>query len=235
MLEILDTAGQEEYAGLREQWIRHGDGFVLVYSITSRSSFTRIQRLHSQIQRVKESLASSSGYTHYPISSFTPSASVPIILVGNKSDRTTDREVSVHEGRSLAQKLGCRFLEASAKNPIAVEDTISYVVRQLQQLHSCSVLKQTRRKKRWARNIEIAMEQPLESIRRITSRKPHVSAQWCKNAMSTDTIPSHIQGSGKEKQILRDNLIEVHRKFPGSSISWCWGAVLFCGTIWREW
>jgi GTPase KRas len=186
MLEILDTAGQEEYTGLREQWIHNGEGFVLVYSVTSRSSFTRIQRLHSQIQRLKESLASSSEYPGCPISSVTPPAAVPIILVGNKSDRATDREVSVHEGQALAQKLGCGFLEASAKNQTAVEDTIYYVVRQLRQLRSRSMLKQTRRKKGWARILKLRWNTPSSrsDVSRMTSRKL--------NAMSTDTIPSHI-------------------------------------------
>ncbi|KAI7384656.1 hypothetical protein KC336_g18149, partial [Hortaea werneckii] len=60
MLEVLDTAGQEEYTALRDQWIRDGEGFVLVYSISSRSSFSRIQKFHHQIQRVKDSAAAGS-------------------------------------------------------------------------------------------------------------------------------------------------------------------------------
>ena len=67
MLEVLDTAGQEEYTALRDQWIRDGEGFVLVYSISSRSSFSRIKRFHHQIQRVKESCASSPSYPGSPI------------------------------------------------------------------------------------------------------------------------------------------------------------------------
>ena len=107
MLEVLDTAGQEEYTALRDQWIRDGEGFVLVYSISSRSSFTRIQRFHNQIQRVKESSASSPSYPGSPISSAAPTAPVPIMLVGNKSDRVTEREVSTQEGHALARELGC--------------------------------------------------------------------------------------------------------------------------------
>jgi len=61
MLEVLDTAGQEEYTALRDQWIRDGEGFVLLYSITSRSSFLRIQRFHSQVLRVKDTLSMSGG------------------------------------------------------------------------------------------------------------------------------------------------------------------------------
>jgi GTPase KRas protein len=131
MLEVLDTAGQEEYTALRDQWIRDGEGFVLVYSISSRSSFTRIQRFHNQIQRVKESSASSPSYPGSPLSSTAPSAPVPIMLVGNKSDRVTEREVSTQEGHALARELGCEFVEASAKNCINVEKAFYDVVRQL--------------------------------------------------------------------------------------------------------
>jgi GTPase KRas protein len=131
MLEVLDTAGQEEYTALRDQWIRDGEGFVLVYSISSRSSFTRITRFHNQIQRVKESSASSPSYPGSPLSSAAPSAPVPIMLVGNKSDRVTEREVSTQEGHALARELGCEFVEASAKNCINVEKAFYDVVRQL--------------------------------------------------------------------------------------------------------
>ena len=142
MLEVLDTAGQEEYTALRDQWIRDGEGFVLVYSISSRSSFTRIQRFHNQIQRVKESSASSPSYTGSPISSVAPSAPVPIMLVGNKSDRVTEREVSTQEGHALARELGCEFVEASAKNCINVEKAFYDVVRQLRRQRMQSSVRQ---------------------------------------------------------------------------------------------
>lgn len=129
MLEVLDTAGQEEYTALRDQWIRDGEGFVLVYSISSRSSFSRIKRFHHQIQRVKESCASSPSYPGSPITAVTPQAPVPIMLVGNKSDRVTEREVSTQEGHALARELGCEFVEASAKNCINVEKAFYDVVR----------------------------------------------------------------------------------------------------------
>jgi GTPase KRas protein len=142
MLEVLDTAGQEEYTALRDQWIRDGEGFVLVYSISSRSSFTRIQRFHNQIQRVKESSASSPSYAGSPISSVAPPSPVPIMLVGNKSDRVTEREVSTQEGHALARELGCDFVEASAKNCINVEKAFYDVVRQLRRQRMQSSIRQ---------------------------------------------------------------------------------------------
>lgn len=133
MLEVLDTAGQEEYTALRDQWIRDGEGFVLVYSITSRSSFSRIQRFFNQIQRVKDSSNAGSpisgGYLSSP--SLGNGGPTPVMLVGNKSDRVTEREVSTQEGNALARELGCDFVEASAKNCINVEKAFYDVVRSL--------------------------------------------------------------------------------------------------------
>lgn len=135
MLEVLDTAGQEEYTALRDQWIRDGEGFVLVYSISSRSSFARIQKFHHQIQRVKESAAAGSPtYPGSPLSATMGSSTfgpAPVMLVGNKCDRVTEREVSTQEGSALAKQMQCDFVEASAKNCVNVEKAFYDVVRQL--------------------------------------------------------------------------------------------------------
>jgi GTPase KRas len=73
---VLDTAGQEEYSAMREQYMRTGEGFLLVYSITSRQSFEEIMTFQQQILRVKD--------RDY----------FPIIVVGNKCDLENEREVS---------------------------------------------------------------------------------------------------------------------------------------------
>lgn len=132
MLEVLDTAGQEEYVSLRDQWIRDGEGFVLVYSISSRASFQRIKKFNSQIQRVKESAATASPtFPGSPNISQGSYGTAPVMLVGNKCDRVTEREVSTQEGAALARELGCEFVEASAKNCVNVEKAFYDVVRQL--------------------------------------------------------------------------------------------------------
>ncbi len=76
LLDVLDTAGQEEYSAMREQYMRTGEGFLLVYSITSRQSFEEIMTFHQQILRVKDK--------DY----------FPIMLVGNKCDLESERQVS---------------------------------------------------------------------------------------------------------------------------------------------
>lgn len=37
LIPVLDTAGQEEFSAMREQYMRSGEGFLLVYSVTDRS------------------------------------------------------------------------------------------------------------------------------------------------------------------------------------------------------
>ncbi|RCH99033.1 Ras GTPase [Rhizopus stolonifer] len=104
-LEILDTSGQDEYSALREQYMRNGEGFMLVYSVTSRSSFEEIKSFRQQISRVKDR------------------ESFPMILVGNKCDLKLSRQVMTQEGKDLAKSFGCRFIETSAKKRVNVEES----------------------------------------------------------------------------------------------------------------
>jgi GTPase KRas len=135
MLEVLDTAGQEEFFTVRDQWIRAADCFVLVYSITSRSSFARIAGFHQQVLRIKNGTSGDlfkldpeiGGFCYLPQRLDQP----VIILVGNKCDRATEREVSSQEGFALARLLGCSFYECSAKNAINVEKAFYQAVREM--------------------------------------------------------------------------------------------------------
>nr|ODN89545.1 Ras family, other [Cryptococcus depauperatus CBS 7841] len=137
LLEVLDTAGQEEYTALRDQWIRDGEGFLIVYSITSRPTFERVERIVERVLRVKDeaSLPYSPPYTSsfgQPMSPTGPIASkVPIVIVGNKKDMFHSREVSTDEGAMLARALGCDFFEASAKTNSNVEAAFKCLVKRI--------------------------------------------------------------------------------------------------------
>lgn len=113
LLDVLDTAGQEEYSAMREQYMRTGEGFLLVYSITSRQSFEEIMTFEQQILRVKDK--------DY----------FPIILVGNKCDLESERAVSKEDGAALARKFNCNFIETSAKSRINVENAFFELVREI--------------------------------------------------------------------------------------------------------
>ena len=53
-VSVLDTAGQEEFSAMREQYMRKGDGFLLVFSVTDGQSFENMVNFHTQILRVKD-------------------------------------------------------------------------------------------------------------------------------------------------------------------------------------
>ena len=113
LLEILDTAGQEEFTALRDQWIRDCEGFVLIYSITSRPSFEQVSVFKDQVLRVKDK------------------DKIPMMLVGNKCDLEEKREVSTAEGQDLSRAFGASFKEASAKTRVNVEEAFYDLVRKI--------------------------------------------------------------------------------------------------------
>jgi len=117
LLDILDTAGQEEYSAMREQYMRTGEGFLLVYSVTSRDSFENLKKFFSLILRVKDS------------------NQFPMIIVGNKCDLADSRQVSTQEGKDLAKSLGCRFIETSSYTKYHVDDAFFELVREIRNFH----------------------------------------------------------------------------------------------------
>eukprot|EP00518_Triparma_eleuthera_P000097 CAMPEP_0182458410 /NCGR_PEP_ID=MMETSP1319-20130603/3761_1 /TAXON_ID=172717 /ORGANISM="Bolidomonas pacifica, Strain RCC208" /LENGTH=188 /DNA_ID=CAMNT_0024657091 /DNA_START=50 /DNA_END=616 /DNA_ORIENTATION=- len=118
LLDILDTAGQEEYSSMQDQWMREGKGFLLVYSITDHSTFDEIAVFKEKILRAKDM------------------EQVPLVLVANKCDLENERQVTFDEGKRLADDWGCPFMEASAKEKIRHEDCFFQVVREIRKLDS---------------------------------------------------------------------------------------------------
>ncbi|XP_066155560.1 ras-related protein Rap1 [Euwallacea fornicatus] len=127
MLEILDTAGTEQFTAMRDLYMKNGQGFVLVYSITAQSTFNDLQDLREQILRVKDT------------------DDVPMVLVGNKCDLEDERVVGKEQGIALSRQFNCAFMETSAKAKINVNDIFYDLVRQI---NKKSPEKKTNKKKR---------------------------------------------------------------------------------------
>jgi GTPase KRas protein len=123
----------DEYATLRDQWVRsvyfpvsaaytlftsrprlisEGQAFILVYSIADRSSFNCLKSFRQSMMRVTR---------QHPI----------FMLVGNQSDKKLHREVSGREGAALAKKFGCEFLETSAKTKDNIDLLFINLIRTL--------------------------------------------------------------------------------------------------------
>eukprot|EP01121_Diplochlamys_sp_Union-15-3_P022269 TRINITY_DN941_c0_g1_i2.p1 TRINITY_DN941_c0_g1~~TRINITY_DN941_c0_g1_i2.p1 ORF type:complete len:210 (+),score=41.63 TRINITY_DN941_c0_g1_i2:57-632(+) len=111
ILDIFDTAGQEDFVAIRDQYMKIGHGFICVYSITMKSSFEEVINLHEHMLRVKDA------------------DSVPFVLVGNKCDLEDDREVTTAEGNQLAERLNVKFIETSAKTRTNVVEAFELLVR----------------------------------------------------------------------------------------------------------
>ncbi|KAI1830132.1 hypothetical protein DTO027I6_8975 [Penicillium roqueforti] len=118
VLEIIDTAGRDEHAALREDHIRNGDAFIIAYSITSRESFSHVRAYYDNIKEVKKVLAENT--VQQPPSEHP--CRVPIILVGMKKDLEFQREISFEEGRKFGESLDCWFYETSAKTGSDLRD-----------------------------------------------------------------------------------------------------------------
>ncbi|XP_065108049.1 ras-related protein Ral-B [Paramisgurnus dabryanus] len=112
-IDILDTAGQEDYAAIRDNYFRSGEGFLLVFSITEHESFTATAEFRDQIVRVKEE------------------DKIPLLVVGNKSDLEDRRQVSVDEARGKAEEWGVQYVETSAKTRANVDKVFFDLMREV--------------------------------------------------------------------------------------------------------
>lgn len=116
ILNILDTAGQEEYSAMRDQYMRTGHGFLLVFSLTTRASFAEAKSLHGHILQVKDL------------------ERVPLVLAGNKCDLPV-LQVTAQEGEAAAALWGVPFLATSAKTRTNVDEVFAQLVREIRTHH----------------------------------------------------------------------------------------------------
>ena len=93
--------------------MRSGEGFVIIYSITDRQSFLEAAQAKTQIERVRRG------------------DGTPMVLVANKMDLESKREVTTEEGQALAREFDCPFFETSAALRHFVDDVFHTLIRQI--------------------------------------------------------------------------------------------------------
>ncbi|KAI8056228.1 ras-related protein Ral-a-like protein [Syncephalis plumigaleata] len=132
-VDILDTAGQEEYSAVNSrQLYRSGEGFLCCFSLTDAASFAETSEFRDQITRV------------------LGDNTVPFLLIGNKSDRPAEeRQVSYEEARAQADAWECAYVETSAKT----SENVAVVYEQMMRL--------VREKKRARRGAKDTGKEPV--------------------------------------------------------------------------
>jgi small GTP-binding protein len=95
-LQITDTTGSHQFPAMQRLNIQKGHAFILVYSITSRQSLDELKPIYKDICELK----GANGLR-----------TAPMMLVGNKCDENSSRDVSTVAGERLSQEWGCAFME----------------------------------------------------------------------------------------------------------------------------
>lgn len=118
-IDILDTAGQEDYAAIRDNYFRSGEAFLCVYSILDQDSLTATEELREQVLRVKND-----------------DRTVPFLLVGNKTDLELRRVVSQESALEQARQWGVPYVETSAKTRQNVDQLFVELMRMIRDRRS---------------------------------------------------------------------------------------------------
>ncbi|KAJ8648804.1 hypothetical protein MRB53_001827 [Persea americana] len=110
--QIWDTAGQERFRAVTSAYYRGAVGALVVYDISRRSTFESVRRWLDELN------------TH-------SDTTVARMLVGNKCDLENIRDVSVEEGKSLAEEEGLFFMETSALDATNVKKAFEMVIKEI--------------------------------------------------------------------------------------------------------
>ena len=113
LLKIWDTAGQERLMSLTKQYFQGLDGILLVYDVTKKDTFEKLQ------------------FWIKTIEDFIDIKSVIINLAANKIDKIKERKVSEEEGRKAASSLGVEYFEVSAKTGKNIDEIFSNLANKL--------------------------------------------------------------------------------------------------------
>ncbi|XP_019952165.2 GTP-binding protein REM 1 [Paralichthys olivaceus] len=116
-LVVMDTWENDKLEGeggsSQDDCLKVGNAYVIVFSVTDRSTFDSAAELRITLRRTRQA------------------ENLPIILVGNKSDLVRSREVAIEEGRACAVVFDCKFIETSASLQHNVAELFEGVVRQI--------------------------------------------------------------------------------------------------------
>ena len=110
-INYIDTAGQEKFKSISENYLKGTDGVILVFDLTNKETFDLVTYWHECMKKNNKS-------------------NIGKILFGNKNDLEDKREVTYEEGKELANSIGCDYYEGSAMSG----ENIDFVMNEIAKL-----------------------------------------------------------------------------------------------------
>ena len=110
-INYIDTAGQEKFKSISENYLKGTDGVILVFDLTNKETFDLVTYWHECMKKNNKS-------------------NIGKILFGNKNDLEDKREVTYEEGKELANSIGCEYYEGSAMSG----ENIDFVMNEIAKL-----------------------------------------------------------------------------------------------------
>ena len=172
---IYDTCGQERYNSINESYYRKADAVLLVYDITDKKSFEAIKNYYCK--KIRELCKSK----------------IPIILLGNKADRESERQIKIEEGIDLALKEKLKFKETSCLKNENVADAFEALIE---------MWNIENKKKKMILEMRGPIATSIKRSNTITSYKPDVTSRKRSNAITSYKIDVNKKENSKRHNSL---------------------------------
>ncbi|OMJ18741.1 GTP-binding protein rhb1 [Smittium culicis] len=117
-LSIVDTAGQDEFSMLNPQYTIGVDLYVIVFSVASSLSF-------DMVRTIRDKILDQTGLD-----------TLPMVLVGSKSDLDYARQVSKEDAYSISKEFDCSYIECSAKTEVNIDAIFQHAISEKNALNN---------------------------------------------------------------------------------------------------
>lgn len=114
-LQLINVNPSFVSEAMKDLHIKTADGIILIYSITNKSTYNDLEQIYEHIIEVR-------GSTNFPL-----------IVVGNKCDLESERNVSQDEGKELAEKFNADFIEVSVRKEIRIDEIFTTLIKKIDQ------------------------------------------------------------------------------------------------------
>ena len=111
-VQLWDTAGQDKFRAITRNYYKGASGIILIFDVTNIKSFENIKKWMNEI---KEEI----------------SEKVSIVLIGNKIDNVKERKITKEQGDKIANEIGIKFFETSAKTGEGINESVFHLVKNI--------------------------------------------------------------------------------------------------------